>query len=373
MADIKTELRELSVATTIGLLNSGIQFTLEDLHNPQHFFKYTNIVVSNYTSNANNLTDYVEFPDNLKIIIDNGYKLGKKIYNSPHFNFKKNVTIQWLGNDTQKEDPIDITIGNYGFSLKEESFILKNMGLYQLLNSLTGSNYRKGLHIFQAFAHKEYEEWFSYTWGYFCEYLRKNSNWEFYKKSNVSKAFIEDSHVVLDFNGQISKVPVTIASTEEYMQHTSSKTREKVFSKWINEIFSDDENYIKLKKICSETAGRKISKKIQEEYKPDNLYDFFQIHTKEYYYAKTTPTETTILRVPSRNNFTSVIEFIQCTFNVPSSQLNIITQFQNKHTKKILEFRNECRFTHGQFNGTPEAKMYVVRNTPLIELYAPLI
>ena len=40
MADIKTHLRELSVATTVGLLNSGIRFTLDDLRDSRSFLAF---------------------------------------------------------------------------------------------------------------------------------------------------------------------------------------------------------------------------------------------------------------------------------------------------------------------------------------------
>ena len=76
-------------------------------------------------------------------------------------------------------------IGQYGFSLKEESFILKNMGLYQLLNTLTGSNYKKGLHVFETFVPEEYNEWFSCTWKLLLEYLDENIIW-IWKEENLS-------------------------------------------------------------------------------------------------------------------------------------------------------------------------------------------
>ena len=76
--------------------------------------------------------------------------------------------------------------------------------------------------------------------------------------------------------------------------------------------------------------------------------------------------------MPAQADFDDVIEFKGCTYDVPSSQLNIISTFENINTGKTLQFRNECRFSHGQFNGTPEAKMYVVRNTPLTEIYEPI-
>ncbi len=372
MADIKTNLRELSVATTIGLLNANIEFERKDLYNAKRFLAYAKKVINNDISSAKNLVDYIIFSDDLQIIIDNGYKLGKKIYKHPYFHISKNAKINWLGNDTQKNDPIDISVDHYGFSLKEESFILKNMGLYQLLNNLTGSNYPRGLHIFNIFAKKEYEQWFAYTWNSLLKYLQKYSTWQFKKGKDVSKIIYNENSILFSFNQESSCIPISIKTTSEYMNYTTSKIREKVFAKWIKDVIANDTYYIQLKKTCSKTAGKKVSDKINSEFCENNIYDFFRIDSKEYYYAKTTSTETTILKVPAKNDFHSIIEFQGCKYEVPASQLNIISTFQNKKTKKILEFRNECRFSHGQFNGTPEAKMYIGKDTSLVELYEPL-
>lgn len=372
MADIKTHLRELSVATTIGLLKLKINFNKNDLYDSQRFLEYARKIISGDISSANNLLEYTQFTGELKQIVDNGYKLGKKIFENPHFQISKDSTIQWLGNDTHKGDPIDITVGEYGFSLKEESFILKNMGLYTLLNNLTGSSYKRGLHVFSTFSLAEYDAWFEYTWKKLVEYIQTNQRWELRKNSNISVITIDGNNIVMKYNNDTSIVPISISTNKAYMKYTTSKTREKVFSKWINDIISNDNEYRCLKKICSTTAGKSIAEKINNEFKPNNVYKFFQIYMNEYYYAKTTSTETTILRVPSRSEFSSVVEFKGCHYDVPASQLNIITKFQNIKTEKYLEFRNECRFSHGQFNGTPEAKMYVVRNTPLVELYEPI-
>lgn len=373
MADVKTHLRELSVATTVGLLNANIEFSKADLYDSKRFYTYAQKVIHSNISSATNILDYDTFTGELKLIIDNGYKLGKKIFESPYFKFSKNDKILWLGNDTQKGNPIDLQIGNYSFSLKEESFILKNMGLYQLLNNLTGSNYSRGLHVFSTFAPVEYDTWFNYTWRYLVNYLARNISWELRKGNNVSRIFLSGATTItLYYNGICSNVPININTNADYMKHTVSTTREKVFSKWIADVIANDPEYTRLKKVCSEVAGKRISEKINSEFQPNYVYDFFQIYPKDYYYAKTTAFETTILRVPSRSNFNSIIEFQGCRYDVPSSQLNIITTFKNKKTNKVLEFRNECRFSHGQFNGTPEAKLYVVRNTPLTELYEPI-
>lgn len=76
--------------------------------------------------------------------------------------------------------------------------------------------------------------------------------------------------------------------------------------------------------------------------------------------------------VPNSPRFSCFYRFLGSQYEVPESQLNIISTFQNIHTGKILQFRNECRFSHGQFNGTPEAKMYATRTTNLTDLYEPL-
>lgn len=372
MADIKTHLRELSVAVTVGLLKNNIYFKQSDLYSSQYFLAAAENIIDNDISAAANLSEYPFFTGDLKSIVDNGCKLGRKIYASPYFDICPDTPILWLGNDTQKGDPVDVAIGKYGFSLKEESFILKNMGLYQFLNHMTGSSYFRGLHIFKNFAAAQYEEWFLYTWQSFCQYLTKYGPWQPESGAGISGAFIRDSHIVMTYNGCTSYVPINIRATEQYMQNTSSLTREKVFAKWINRVFSEDTRYIQLKKCCAEAAGKKVSDMIDQTYHPSHMYGFFQIYPWEYYYAKTTAYETTILRVPSQMNFPQVISFQGCRYDVPTSQLNIITTFRNTRTQKLLEFRNECRFSHGQFNGTPEAKMYVTRHTSLTDLYEPL-
>ncbi len=372
MADIKTHLRELSVATTVGVVASGKALHLSDMYDSRKFLALANSVICNDISSADNLLDYPKFTGELRTIVDNGFKLGIKILESKKFHISKKPMIRWLGNDTQKGDPVDILIDDYAFSLKEESFILKNMGLYTLLNNLTGSNYARGLHIFSTFALKEYDNWFAYTWNSFVHYLHKHKKWALTSGRNVSEAFLSGKSVVLKYNRTISTVPQDISTNREFMTNTVSVTREKVFSKWINHEISDDVEYLRIKHKCSVTAGKKVCVKINSEFSAENVFEFFQIHPFEYYYAKTTPIETTILRVPAQADFNDFIEFKGCTYDVPSSQLNIISTFENINTGKTLQFRNECRFSHGQFNGTPEAKMYVVRDTPLTEIYEPI-
>ncbi|MCC8014241.1 MAG: hypothetical protein LIO87_03515, partial [Eubacterium sp.] len=62
MADIKTHLRELSVATTIGLLQADIEFEPKDLYSSKKFLTYAQKVISNDISSADNLRNYTVFP-----------------------------------------------------------------------------------------------------------------------------------------------------------------------------------------------------------------------------------------------------------------------------------------------------------------------
>lgn len=373
MADIKTHLRELSVATTIGILKEEMPVTINDLYNSEKFYNYASKLISNDISSAANILSEPMYTGELRAIINNGYRLGKKIFESDYFKICAGDTIKWTGNNTQKGDPIDIYVGSYGFSLKEESFILKNMGLYELLNCMTGSNYNKGLHIFATFAPKEYDAWFAYTWGKFIDYLKKHSVWTLKKGLSVSECKLQGNDIILKFNNKKSNVPISISTNYEYMCYTSSILREKTFSKWIKNVLVNDEEYKSLKKACSRKAGREVCNLITNNYSPDYIYRFFQIYEKEYYYAKTTHYETTVLKVPSRDSFSSIIKLERCRFEVPLSQLNIYSTFINTQTGNKLEFRNECRFSHGQFNGIPEAKMYVARNTSLADLYETIL
>ena len=376
MADIKTHLRELSVATTVGLLKIGANFNKEDLYESEKFMYYAQEVIFGDMSSAVNLKEISTFTGNLKQIIDNGYNLGKTIFESNYFNIKQDDIITWQGNNTQKDDPIDITIGNYAFSLKEESFILENMGLYKLLNCYTGSNYKKR-HIFSDYARKEYEEWFNATWQELILFLSSNNYTWSYKdntKHKESTITLKDNNIFLDYyqNDKLvaeSVLPINCNLTN-FENNTSSKTREHVFSKFINHNLSNNTNYNNTKKACAITATNALAKELTENLNYHaGLPRFLRIHNHEYYYAKTTHTGISILKVPDINSFGNDIIIESIKGSVPDTQANILTTIKNKKTNQTLVIRNECRFSHGQFNGTPEAKMYYESGSSLDIIY----
>lgn len=374
MADIKTVLREVSVATIVGLKKEEIEYTIEELYKPNSFLQYAKQVISGDLGNlAELLKPKDSFSSKEKNIINNGNKLADEIYRK--FQINKEDVISWEGNKV-KEDPIDVQIGKIGFSLKGESYILENMGLYKLINSFTGSTYEPGRHIFRDYAYEEYSEWFSKTWEELVFYLNKyNGQWENSKGSSSGSILFVNSNndIKLSYTENDSTKECILpkqCSLLEFEEKTSSKLREKVFSKFINQNLKGNESYETTKKKCAEVAANALATELNEKLDySEFLPRFLRIHNMEYYYAKTTDSNVEIYRVPSLKDFVNEIEIESIESDVPKSQANILTTIVNKVTGKKLVIRNECRFSHGQFNGTPEAKMYYQDNGSLLLIY----
>lgn len=281
-----------------------------------------------------------------------------------------------MGNDTQKDDPIDIKVGEYGFSLKEESFILENMGLYKLLNCYTGSTYTKR-HIFSDYARKEYERWFSTTWNELNRILLANSGkWEYnnVEKQKAGCITVTSKGIILDFFSKGKKEDTCIlplnCTLNDFERRTNSKIREQVFAKFINQNLDENSNYNKAKKDCAVAATTALAKELNDNLNyASGLPRFLRIHNITYYYAKTTTSGIEIYKVPDINSFGNDIIIESIVPSVPDKQANILTTICNKKTGKKLVLRNECRFSHGQFNGTPEAKMYYENNGSLLVIY----
>ncbi len=370
MADIKTNLRELSVLLTVGLIKENRAFDLSQLYNDRSFLKLTkHFVGSNSAFKANNILGTDLSLDEYKSIIKNGINLGQAICNHPNFNISNNPSLIWCGYNTQKSDPVDIYIDNYGFSLKENSYILKNMGFYEFLNSMTGFQFKKGLNIYKTYAPQEYEEWFNTTWKFLIEYLTNFNEWNLEQKGKTSIIHLDGDKVIFSFDGNKVILPIDIKTVKEFTELTNSKIREEVFSKWINKVISSDPKYIAKKNAASLKAGAAVSTFINKNNNPNYFKKFFQIHSKEYFYAKTTNKGVEIFKVPSEREFKAEIQFVDCSFSVPKSQINILTRFKNTKNGNQIIFRNECRFSHGQFNGTPEAKLYISRDSNLTDIY----
>ncbi len=364
MADIKTHLRELSVAVAIGCKQRNI--SVLPAYSPQGFVSMVQMMVLGDLNSANNILQLPSFDREHNEIIRNGIALGEEIYR--RLKVSNDSDIYWLGNQVFRA-PIDLEVGTYHFSLKEDSFILENMGLYKLLSLLTGKQYNRGLHIFEEFSPQEYISWFYYTW----QKLLACKDWCKVFPNYTSSFRVENGQVLFNFNNEIMiNIPVTIETPHEFMSLTNSKIREKVFSKWISDFLETDNRYIEHKRLCSETAGYNLCNFIRMNLAFDNLGRLLQLRNFEYYYAKSTGNELKILKVPSYHTLGREIIFESVQYSVPKSQLNLITTLKNQITGKSFIIRNECRFSHGQFNGTPEAKMYYDRGSDLSIIYTEL-
>lgn len=364
MADVKTNLRELGVVYSLLLCGVGMEFNYE-IKPVELVQKCANILEVSKEKLAVNVCALETFSSSHKQILKNSYKLAESIHEKLLNGTKNMPCIKWLGNDT-KFAPCDIRVNNLSISLKEDSFILENMGLYKYLSLMTGKNFKRGMHVFEYFAKDEYEKWFSYAWG---KLINSRQRWELRKGKNVSVINFDNDFVSLKLNDAICTLPADGISLQEYNKATTSKFREKVFSKWIKQSCEKEEDYLAVKKKCAETAGENLCELINKNLKHENLARFLGIRSFEYYYAKSTANETTILKVPVLKNFDRFFEVESVRYSVPVSQLNIHTRIKNRATGKVIEFRNECRFSHGQLNGTPEAKMYYPRGTDLSHIF----
>lgn len=360
MADIYTHLRELGVAFFFFNKKSLKEITPTYFHSIclENINISCALTISMLANNEN------AFDEKELSIIKNALKLGQTIKDKFQINNKPNVT--WVGCDTQSNTPIDLIIDNYKLSLKEESFILENMGLYKLLNILLYTNkYSTGVHVFKEFANDEFEKWFNIT----CKCLLKDGPEYFERvKENKyhSRGEIYKNSILLDYNltERVKFDDITQLSYAEFEKSTNSRLREYVFSKWIKNTVEKNEIYIKAKKDCAIVAGQNILKLVSgcEGTSPIGLMRFFRIEDEEYYYAKTTNNSVSIYKVPKLSDANNEIVINKVWMEVPKSQLNFYTEIINKANGCKIIFRNELRYSHGQFNGTPEAKCYIDRN-----------
>lgn len=333
---------------------------------PLDFLNIAKTAISHTIPSAQNILDLHIFDHEHGQIIDNGFKLANLIY--AKFPILCDDSIFWYGNDTQSDSPIDLKIGNFLFSLKEESYILENMGLYKFLSCITGQPFMRGLHVFKEFAPVEYENWFRYTWSQ----LIAKGHWS-KRYSNYTSSFTVRNNVVeFSYDNISCNIPISISTTNDFTKCSNSKIREKVFAKWINDDLKNDTHYLALKQECSKVAGKNLCKFIHANINPTSLSRLLQIRDFEYFYAKSTNSDCFILKVPSLVEFTDQILVESVNYSVPESQLNIITVLKNRTTAATFKIRNECRFSHGQFNGTPESKMYYEQNGDLSTIYTPI-
>jgi len=369
MSDIKTMLRELSVIVGLyKIINSEeLSYNSKDIYHTlleclnndslDQIIKVNNIVID---------------PAN-KAIIKNGYILSRALID--RFSIKSIKNIEWLGFKNNREKPIDLIINDLEFSLKENSFILENMGLYKLINLLTGEKNNR-VHLFKVFSEVEFLEYFEYTWDLLVKYLLNNDSWKYedLKGKYASSIILVNNNVKMTYESKTHKQTVFLplkCDLYDYEKNTSSILREKVFSKWINSNAVRDNGYLNKKKICSIRATENLSRHLKNNLKPDEgLYRMLGMYDKPYIYAKVLNEEVSLFRVPSFDEIDDVLIIESITPLVPKTQANLLINVLNKTNNCTITLRSEIRFSHGQFNGIPEAKLYFQSDSSLEVIYS---
>ena len=364
MADILTNLRELSVAFSLYFPSQK-----PELINPHLFVEACNKHIGNCKILVGNISsDSRKFQEAEMETINNGYKLAKRLRKT--FGIPHSPAIEWVGN--QKSDsPEDLIVNGLKLSLKESSYILENMGLYKLLNIISDSDqHQRGLHVFETFSKEQLSKWYETTRNLLISLGPKK-----FKDSpngNTSEGELINDTLSLKHNTFQSKINNFSKSTyADFKRQTNSKNTKKVFSKWLKKNVESSPIYIKSKKECAQAAGDSIEKKYSKFIGTSNtkLLRLFRIHDYSYFYCKTTSSSIDIFRVPSLNQSLDEIVINKFSSSVRTSQLNIYTEVLNKKNNKTFTFRNEVRYSHGQLNGVPEAKLYCEKGSDLSVVY----
>lgn len=376
MANIKTHLRELGVLVGIKNKLNKLEHTYSSITSETFCSIIDSILPSSKHTYYNNIRG-INFSNSEKNIIKNAFALSNVIIEKLKFNDL--LSADWFGFDSDKEEPYDIEINGKFFSLKEDSFILENMGLYKLLNCYTGSNYKKR-HIFEDYALDDYSNWFNITWNCLINYLTThNKIWNYVNPKNPSKRatiILNEENVLFNYYDgnfyKFSSLPLK-CQLRNFKINTTPHTREGVFAKFINNQLDSNTQYNEAKKQCAITASNNLAKELTENLNYSaGIARFLRIHDHTYYYAKTTIHGVELYEVPSKSTFSSIIQITSIEGSVPDKQANILTTIKNIETNQTLVLRNECRFSHGQFNGTPEAKLYYEHGGSLEIIYKKL-
>ncbi len=361
MADIKTNLRELSVGF------SFYNTKRIDEIKPVFFFDICSYSIKGFSGIqlAKICENELNFNSKELNIIKNSIKLGKIIKSK--FGFE-NPTIEWVGSQTQKVSPIDIYIGGVGFSLKESSRVLYNMGLSHFFYKVSGlKKYKKmTLHCFSDFANGEFDLWFKETRNLIISYLKNRPF--VYKEDYISSLRLKNDDLYVEYkkgNDLESSIVsnFTNCDYDRFNKTLSGTLKKKVFSKIIKLEIMNNISYQEAKRNCALNASKKIvnelNKFCRQSTTPPTLYDLFRIDNDPYFYAKVTDKSVQIFEVPTISQLENKLIIENFNYSIPKSQINILTTICNRNNNQSITFRNEARYSHGQFNGTPEFKMYI--------------
>lgn len=363
MADIKTILRELSVIFGFIISKYKIPVPRIDVETFISLIRKYCININECNSEIKKIEQLNDFKSH-DSIIDNGIKLGELIFAKLKFE----GDISWVGSKVKSKYPFDIMIGDKGITLKEDSFILKNPSFADYLNALIQPESKfKNIHVFRKFANTEFSAWFNYAFNRLKETAREYAANQILFSYAAKGFYIKRSEEGLIFGKLNKEIEIKFEDDVDEISFNSTlggDILEHTFSKWLkDELEKRDEKYIALKKQCSLKAGENLKEFINKNVNIDEqkLLELLQIYDLPYYYAKSYG-ELHLYEVPANNE--CEIKLIDIGIKVPQSQLNVYFTFKisNKIGSNNVIFRVECRYSHGQFKGIPEAKLYYTDN-----------
>lgn len=377
MADIKTILRELSVILGYILAKYKLTFT-EDTIDVKTYLEF----IRKYCKNVNECNSEIQKIEELedfvihKNIIKNGLTLGKLLYEK----LKLEGDIYWLGATVHSKYPFDIKIGETGVSLKEDSYILKNPSFASYLNALVQPKIPfKTVHVFKHFAPTEFSKWFNFTYNKLFEEFNNYSLNDTIFSYEKRGTFIKRGKSGLIFGTNETEMEIDVKEKLDeptFTEKIGGYLFEHTVSKWIKDnLEKKDNEYERLKKECSLKAGENLKDFVLKNLNldKDKLLEIFQIYDEPYYYGKSSG-KVHIYQVPSNKDCN--MELVDIEIKVPQSQLNVYFTFKitNGNGSNDIVFRVECRYSHGQLKGVPEAKLYYTDNiNHLQDLYKSII
>lgn len=360
MADLKTILRELSVILGYILAKYKLTFT-EDTLDIKTYLDFIRKHCKN-VNDCNTEIQKIEELDDLVIhkgIIKNGLQLGQLFFT------KLNLEgdIYWLGAKVKSKYPFDIKIGETGISLKENSFILKNPSFANYLNALIQPEQPfKNVHVFRKFAPLEFSKWYNHIYKSLFEEYNTHITDDIIFEYTDRGTFIKKSKSGLLFGGPKKVIEIKIGDNLDeisFKKKLGGFIFEHTVSKWIKMKLEKKSEYEILKKECSLKAGENLKEFVNKNLNLDKnkILELLQIYDETYYYGKSFG-KTHLYQVPSKEE--CKITLVNTEIKVPESQLNVHFTFEISNANGInkIVFEVQCRYSHGQLNGIPEAKLY---------------
>lgn len=275
--------------------------------------------------------------------------------------------VRWNGFSVTDDSPADVYVSGIGISIKNNSNIIGNLGLSHLTKIISDNPLPRGTDIFEHFAKREYLHWF-------CCAIESLPHYWHSDNEDCSVCY-DDRHLTIIHDTDIVKFNVddidSVPSCYDKMRKAGIKPS-KSLSKAIASMMPTAE-YIDAKSTCANKTGKAFVEYLSSNIKENGLPRLIGCRESEYWYCKGTSLRDIIInKVPSISDMQGKLRLTNIGYSVPKSQLNVLFSITNIETNRKIDMRAEARFSHGQFCGIPETKMYYANTTTPDMLYSAI-